>query len=191
MIRATVPPLTRAQLGRGRFVLARLCRPLPLLSALLLQWVNSEPASAEEQPSASAVSPDASTQGGASALLFAGPSPGTPSAAKTATVATFYSLAGAGLASAGLFTYWYLDARAAEERVSPAGACVVLTSDRCSTLLDARHERRNHAAWAGLSGGASVTFLLAGLLTAHYWENTQATAVVSSDEAIVQWQMRF
>lgn len=175
-------PRPRARVGRGR---------LRLTLLLVLPYLAPARAGAQQPTPSDTVLSNASSQSDFYTLFVAGPSPGVPSASKTATVASFYALAGASLASAALFTYWYVDARNAEQRIDAAGACTDVTSTRCSRLLDARHERREHASWAGLSGGATLTFLLAGLVTAHYWENTEATAAITSTDAFVQWQLRF
>lgn len=162
------------------------------VQALLLVLLFLAPVRASAQPAASdTASSNSAPPSDFYTLFVAGPSPGVPSASKTATVASLYALAGASLASTALFTYWYVDARSTERRIDAAGACTDITTSQCSRLLDARHERRTHASWAGLSAGATLTFLLTGLVTSHYWQNTEAAATLTSTDAFVQWQLRF
>lgn len=147
-------------------------------------------AAADEAAVESAKAPNDEDPWLLSALML-GPTPGSPPGGKVATVATLYGLAAASLVSTGLFTYWYFDARATEESIDQRGACIELTNETCQRWLDVREERRNHASWATLSGAASVTFMLTGLVTAHYWSNAPLTATISPSEAAVRWHLQF
>ncbi len=110
--------------------------------------------------------------------LLKGTSPGDPSSAKVATVASLYVLSAASLAGGVVFTFKGVSSGDdAEEfaRKQPANFCSDRGSSECTTYLDYRRDSSSAYLTGEALFGASALFLLSGALTAEFWSNRPVT----------------
>jgi hypothetical protein len=108
------------------------------------------------------------------ARFIRGTSPGDPSGAKLATVATLYGVGIASLAAGVVFTAQGIDTGTdADEfaRRQPDDFCADRGSESCTDYLGLRRNESDQLLFGQALLGASALFVLSGALTAELWSN--------------------
>ncbi len=125
--------------------------------------------------------------GGAARVFLYGASSGQPSTAKLVTLYSVYTLAVGSMAFGGVMLFDHLDDREATQNflddAGTQGPCFALTSRDCQRLEELRSDEQQSRNLAALGLAGAGTLMLAGLLTAEGWKNTQPTFSASEDGA--------